>query len=190
MYFGQLVPDHSANPQKTKIVHNMLTFPSQQQLVRQSLWGDIQHLFISNSHLAKPAWTLILTRCSSVIWHARCIVQLPCESLEQHVLLSHCPEPSPVTCQPLCQVTSSVFWASTLTIQLAQDDFCHCRREPVLAPSEKMPMLAGKIKLSPNYTSATGALSFPLTQVLIAPGSLLRWNILVEASVGEQVPQI
>lgn len=56
----------------------------------------------------------------------------------------------------------------------AQDDFCHCRRESVLAPSERVPTLAGKIKLLPNYPSATDAWSFPLIQVLIAPGSLLR----------------
>lgn len=100
------------------------------------------------------------------------------------------PLPCPKHQQALCQVTLSVSWTSSLTIQPAQDDFCHCRREPVRAPSERMPMLAGKIRLLPNYTSATHALSFPLTQVLIAPGSLLKSNILVEATVGEQVPQI
>lgn len=33
--------------------------------------------------------SVILTRCSSVIPHARCIAQLPCASLEQCVLLSY-----------------------------------------------------------------------------------------------------
>lgn len=50
--------------------------------------------------------SVILTRCSSVIPHARCITQLPCVSLERHVLLSYCSALSTVDCPPLCPVPS------------------------------------------------------------------------------------
>lgn len=94
--------------------------------------------------------SVILTRCSSVIPRARCLVQLPCVSLKQHVLLSYGSVLSTVSCQPHSPLTSSVPRASSLTSQQVQDDFCRSTREPGFALSEKMPLLAAEIKLLPN----------------------------------------
>lgn len=114
--------------------------------------------------------SVILTRCSSVIPCARCLAQLPRVSLEQHVLLSYGSVLSAVGCQPHSPVTSSVSWASSVTSQQVQDDFCCSTREPVFALSERVPLLAAEIKLLPNYTFTADAFAFTLTQVfLVAP---------------------
>lgn len=162
----------------------MLTFPSQQQLVRQSLWGDRQRLLISATQaeqlgLCDPNQMLFSNPACKV--HCAASTCIPRAAYPALLPLGT------EHCQPLCPVTSSVSWTSPLTSEQVQDHFCPSTREPALSLSERMHLPAGKIELLPNYTSAAHALAFPLTQVfLIASRSPLNWNLLAVVAVGRR----
>lgn len=165
MYFGLLVPEHSANPPKTNSDTACLHFP-----LNNSLWGNHcegiynTYLFQTAAHaeqlgLCDPNQMLSSNPTCKVHCAAPTCVPSAARPAPLPPCTEHCRLPTALSGNFVCPLNITSHKLTSTGPFLPQ----HKR---TCSFSERTPFLAGKIKLLPNCTSAAHALAFPLTHSL------------------------